>query len=387
MMTMNNTQKNNDNINQGVDSTEQNARGNIKDNIENNIKGDAQNNAAPIINPEPALAAAARAEQDKINNDSQSADVLPAIKESKVKEASEFGKVAVIYGGSGNERSVSLDSGAAVLQALQNQGVDATHFDPKHQDITELRDYDRVFNVLHGRGGEDGLLQGVLQWFDIPQTGSGILASALGMDKVRTKQLWQGCGLSTAPFSLLTAETDWQQVVNMLGLPLIIKPVHEGSSIGMTKVNHLDELPAAYATAVQCGDVVMAERWITGREFTIVIIDDESYPVIRLEPADITNFYDFEAKYNRNDTSYYIPCGLSAADEKHLQDLSLAAFRAVDAKGWGRIDAMQDEAGNFWLLEINTVPGMTSHSLVPMAAKARGMDFDSLCWHILAQTL
>ena len=387
MMTMNNTQKNNDNINQGVDSTEQNARGNIKDNIENNIKGDAQNNAAPIINPEPALAAAARAEQDKINNDSQSADVLPAIKESKVKEASEFGKVAVIYGGSGNERSVSLDSGAAVLQALQNQGVDASHFDPKHQDITELRDYDRVFNVLHGRGGEDGLLQGVLQWFDIPQTGSGILASALGMDKVRTKQLWQGCGLSTAPFSLLTAETDWQQVVNMLGLPLIIKPVHEGSSIGMTKVNHLDELPAAYATAVQCGDVVMAERWITGREFTIVIIDDESYPVIRLEPADITNFYDFEAKYNRNDTSYYIPCGLSAADEKHLQDLSLAAFRAVDAKGWGRIDAMQDEAGNFWLLEINTVPGMTSHSLVPMAAKARGMDFDSLCWHILAQTL
>ena len=387
MMTMNNTQKNNDNINQGVDSTEQNARGNIKDNIENNIKGDAQNNAAPIINPEPALAAAARAEQDKINNDSQSADVLPAIKESKVKEASEFGKVAVIYGGSGNERSVSLDSGAAVLQALQNQGVDATHFDPKHQDITELRQYDRVFNVLHGRGGEDGLLQGVLQWFNIPQTGSGILASALGMDKVRTKQLWQGCGLSTAPFSLLTADTDWQQVVNMLGLPLIIKPVHEGSSIGMTKVNNLDELPAAYATAVQCGDAVMAERWITGREFTIVIIDDEAYPVIRLEPADITNFYDFEAKYNRNDTSYYIPCGLSAADEKHLQDLSLAAFRAVDAKGWGRIDAMQDEAGNFWLLEINTVPGMTSHSLVPMAAKARGMDFESLCWHILAQTV
>ena len=173
----------------------------------------------------------------------------------------------------------------------------------------------------------------------------------------------------------------------MLGLPLIIKPVHEGSSIGMTKVNNLDELPAAYATAVQCGDAVMAERWITGREFTIVIIDDEAYPVIRLEPADITNFYDFDAKYNRNDTSYYFPCGLSDADEKHLQDLSLAAFRAVDAKGWGRIDAMQDEAGNFWLLEINTVPGMTSHSLVPMAAKARGMDFDALCWHILAQTL
>lgn len=301
--------------------------------------------------------------------------------------ASIFGKVAVIYGGNSNERSVSLDSGAAVLQALQNKGVDATHFDPKHQDISELHDYDRVFNVLHGRGGEDGVLQGMLQWLDIPQTGSGVLASALGMDKVRTKQLWQGCGLSTAPFSLLTADTDWQQVVNMLGLPLIIKPVHEGSSIGMTKVNHLDELPAAYATAVQCGDAVMAERWITGREFTIVIVDDEAYPVIRLEPADITNFYDFDAKYNRNDTSYYIPCGLSANEEKHLQELSLSAFRAVDAKGWGRIDAMQDQQGNFWLLEINTVPGMTSHSLVPMAAKARGMDFDSLCWHILAQTL
>ena len=383
-MTMNNTKENN-NIDEDGVNVEQNATDNSNSN--NNIKGNVQNNAAPIINPETALAAAAQAEQDKVANNSQSANTLPDIKESKVKEASEFGRVAVIYGGNSNERSVSLDSGAAVLQALQNQGFDATHFDPKHQDITELRQYDRVFNVLHGRGGEDGLLQGVLQWFDIPQTGSGILASALGMDKVRTKQLWQGCGLSTAPFSLLTADTDWQQVVNMLGLPLIIKPVHEGSSIGMTKVNNLDELPAAYATAVQCGDVVMAERWITGREFTIVIIDDEAYPVIRLEPADITNFYDFEAKYNRNDTSYYIPCGLSAADEKHLQDLSLAAFRAVDAKGWGRIDAMQDEAGNFWLLEINTVPGMTSHSLVPMAAKARGMDFESLCWHILAQTV
>lgn len=357
---------------------------NIDKRIDQSINADAK---TTITNPEPALAAAAQAEQDKIEGEQPKSNAVPSMANSKVKDASQFGKVAVICGGSSNERSVSLDSGAAVLQALQNQGVDATHFDPKEQDITELRQYDRVFNVLHGRGGEDGLLQGVLQWFNIPQTGSGILASALGMDKVRTKQLWQGCGLSTAPFSLLTADTDWQQVVNMLGLPLIIKPVHEGSSIGMTKVNNLDELPTAYATAVQCGDVVMAERWITGREFTIVIIDDEAYPVIRLEPADITNFYDFEAKYNRNDTSYYIPCGLSAADEKHLQALSLAAFRAVDAKGWGRIDAMQDEAGNFWLLEINTVPGMTSHSLVPMAAKARGMDFDSLCWHILAQTL
>ncbi len=355
-------------------------------NSNNKTNSNKDLDAVNIINPEPALAAAqTELDNDELLNNSHEGNTVV---ESKLKrDASIFGKVAVIYGGNSNERSVSLDSGAAVLQALQNQGVDAAHYDPKYQDITELRDYDRAFNVLHGRGGEDGLLQGVLQWLDIPQTGSGVLASALGMDKVRTKQLWQGCGLSTAPFSLLTAATDWQQVVNMLGLPLIIKPVHEGSSIGMTKVNHLDELPAAYATAVQCGDAVMAERWITGREFTIAIIDDEAYPVIRLEPADITNFYDFEAKYNRDDTSYYIPCGLGIAEEKHLQDLSLSAFRAVDAKGWGRIDAMQDEAGNFWLLEINTVPGMTSHSLVPMAAKARGIDFDSLCWHILAQTL
>ena len=250
---------------------------------------------AAINNPEPALAAAAQIEQGAGNTNQAEPKQLMSINDSRIQDASVFGRVAVVYGGSSNERSVSLDSGAAVLQALQNKGVDATHFDPKHQDITELRDYDRVFNVLHGRGGEDGVLQGMLQWLDIPQTGSGILASALGMDKVRTKQLWQGCGLSTAPFALLSADTDWQQVVNMLGLPLIIKPVHEGSSIGMTKVNHLDELPAAYATAIGCGDAVMAERWITGREFTIAIIDDEAYPVIRLELADITNFYDFEA--------------------------------------------------------------------------------------------
>lgn len=314
-----------------------------------------------------------------VNNASSQANVA--------KDPSVFGKVAVVYGGISNERDVSLDSGKAVLKALQSQGVDATHFDPKDQDVTELKNYDRVFNVLHGRGGEDGQLQGLLDWLQIPQTGSGVLASAIGMDKVRTKQLWQGCGLSTAPFAVLNKDTDWQQVVSALGLPLMVKPVHEGSSIGMSKVNTLDELPKAYEVASECGDVVMAEKWITGREFTIVIIDDEAYPVIRLQPADVSNFYDYEAKYNRNDTMYHIPCGLSEEEEKHLQELSLAAFKAVNAEGWGRVDAMQDEEGNFWLLEINTVPGMTSHSLVPMAAKARGMDFEDLCWHILAQTL
>lgn len=314
------------------------------------------------------------------NNDSTQANAA-------TKDPSVFGKVAVVYGGNSNERAVSLDSGSAVLKALQSQGIDATHFDPKNQDVTELKNYDRVFNVLHGRGGEDGQLQGLLDWLQIPQTGSGVLASAIGMDKVRTKQLWQGCGLSTAPFAVLNQDTDWQQVVSALGLPLMVKPVHEGSSIGMSKVNTLDELPKAFELASGCGDVVMAEKWITGREFTIVIIDDEAYPVIRLQPADVSNFYDYEAKYNRNDTMYHIPCGLTEEEETHLQELSLAAFRAVNAKGWGRVDAMQDEEGNFWLLEINTVPGMTSHSLVPMAAKARGMDFEQLCWHILAQTL
>ena len=314
------------------------------------------------------------------NNDSTQANAA-------TKDPSVFGKVAAVYGGNSNERAVSLDSGSAVLKALQSQGIDATHFDPKDQDVTELKNYDRVFNVLHGRGGEDGQLQGLLDWLQIPQTGSGVLASAIGMDKVRTKQLWQGCGLSTAPFAVLNQDTDWQQVVSALGLPLMVKPVHEGSSIGMSKVNTLDELPKAFELASGCGDVVMAEKWITGREFTIVIIDDEAYPVIRLQPADVSNFYDYEAKYNRNDTMYHIPCGLTEEEETHLQELSLAAFRAVNAKGWGRVDAMQDEEGNFWLLEINTVPGMTSHSLVPMAAKACGMDFEQLCWHILAQTL
>lgn len=298
-----------------------------------------------------------------------------------------FGKVAVVCGGNSNEREVSLNSGMAVLKALQSKGVDASQFDPKTQNIVELQGYDRVFNVLHGRGGEDGQLQGVLDWLNIAQTGSGVLASALGMDKVRTKQLWQGCQLPTAPFAVLNEHSNWQQIVDTLGLPLMVKPIHEGSSIGMSKVTHVDELPKAYQTAAGCGDKVMAEKWIEGQEFTIAIIDGTARPVIRLEPADTNTFYDYEAKYQRNDTSYHIPCGLDAAAESHLQQLSEQAFAAVGAAGWGRIDAMQDAAGNFWLLEINTVPGMTDHSLVPMAAKAGGMDFADLCLHILSQTL
>lgn len=298
-----------------------------------------------------------------------------------------FGKVAVLFGGHSAEREVSLNSGKAVLAALQGAGVDADGFDPAHREVSELAAYDRAFIVLHGRGGEDGQIQGLLEWMQIPYTGSGVLASALGMDKARTKQLWLGCQLPTADYRLLNAESDFAAVVADLGLPLIIKPVHEGSSIGMSKVNRANELAAAYQAASQHDAVVMAERWITGREFTVVILAGQALPVIRLQPPADAAFYDYQAKYLRNDTTYGIPSGLSASEETELQRLALRAFNAVGATGWGRIDAMQDEQGRFWLLEINTVPGMTDHSLVPMAAAATGLSFPQLCLSILSQTL
>lgn len=299
----------------------------------------------------------------------------------------DFGKVAVLLGGHSAEREVSLNSGQAVLDALLQQGIDAEAFDPAVRSITQLQDYDRAFIVLHGRGGEDGQIQGLLEWLNIPYTGSGVLASALGMDKARTKQLWQGCDLPTAPYQLLNQHTDFKQVVDTLGLPLIIKPVHEGSSIGMSKVETLEQLQPAYVQAAVHDAVVMAESWITGREFTVVILNGEALPVIRLQPPEDAAFYNYEAKYQRNDTTYGIPCGLSMQEEQQLQALALRAFEAVGATGWGRIDAMQDEQGNFWLLEVNTVPGMTDHSLVPMAAKAVGHSFGQLCQLILQQTL
>ena len=302
-------------------------------------------------------------------------------------DQAKFGKVAVLFGGTSAERDVSLNSGGAVLAALQGAGVDAHAFDPAERPIAELQGFDRAFIVLHGRGGEDGQIQGLLEWMKIPYTGSGVLASALGMDKARTKQLWQGCGLPTAPYRLLDADTDFSQVAIELGLPVIIKPVHEGSSIGMSKVSSLDEFESAYQTAAKHDAVVMAERWITGREFTCVILGGQALPVIRLQPPQDAAFYDYQAKYLRNDTTYGIPCGLSAEEEATLQGLALRAFNAVGATGWGRIDAMQDQDGNFWLLEVNTVPGMTDHSLVPMAAAATGLSFPALCLTILSQTL
>lgn len=305
----------------------------------------------------------------------------------KASSMQDYGKVAVVCGGYSAEREVSLNSGASVLKALQEVGIDAHHFDPKETPVTELSKFDRVFNVLHGRGGEDGQLQGLLSWLNIPNTGSGVLASAIGMDKIRTKQLWLGSDVPTMPYEVLTKETNWDKVVEKIGLPLIVKPVHEGSSIGMSKVNSKEELPVAFNKANEHDSVVMAEKWITGNEYTAVIIAGKVYPIIRLQPAKTVEFYDYEAKYTRDDTVYGIPCGLSPEQEKTMQEKALQAFNAVGASGWGRVDVMQDTNGDMWFLEVNTVPGMTSHSLVPMAAAAEGIDFKTLCVMILDQTL
>lgn len=300
-------------------------------------------------------------------------------------DVKKFGKVAVLLGGTAAERPISLISGKAVLEALQAAGVQAEAFDPAERPVAELAHYDRAFIVLHGRGGEDGTMQGLLELMKIPYTGSAVLASALGMDKARTKQLWIGCGLPTPKYARLQAGMDFTKVINELGLPLMIKPSHEGSSIGMCKVMKSEELPEAFANAAKYDSEIIAERWITGSEYTVSILGDRALPVIRMKTD--RNFYDFEAKYQRNDTKYLIPCGLSAEKEKELQALALEAFRAVGCEGWGRVDAMMDEDGRFWLLEVNTVPGMTDHSLVPMAAKAAGHSFQDLVLAILAQTL
>lgn len=303
----------------------------------------------------------------------------------KALDVKQFGRVAVLFGGTAAERPISLISGAAVLKALQAAGVDAHGFDPAERDIVEVQGFDRAFIVLHGRGGEDGVIQGVLEQFGVPYTGSGVMASAIGMDKARTKQLWLGCGLPTPTYRRLQAGMDFQTVVDALGLPLMVKPAREGSSIGMAKVYSVDELARAYEVAAEHDGEVIAEHFIEGSEYTVAILHERALPVIRMIPA--KDFYDFEAKYQRNDTQYRIPCGLAAEEEQQLQQIALEAFQVLGARGWGRIDAMRDRDGRFWLLEINTVPGMTDHSLVPMAAKAAGMDFTDLVLAILAGTL
>ncbi len=298
-----------------------------------------------------------------------------------------FGRVAVLMGGWSRERPVSLRSGAAVLQALVEAGVDAHGVDVDRQVDRVLRagGYDRVFNVLHGTGGEDGTIQGLLEVLGLPYTGSGVAASAVSMDKLLSKRIWRSAGLPTPPFLRLTADSDWARVADTLGLPLMVKPVSEGSSIGMTRVETVAELPAAWRRAAAGGGEVMAEAWVEGGEYTVAIVDGAALPVICVETP--RGFYDYEAKYRADDTRYLCPCGLDADTEDAVQRLALSAFRTLGARGWGRVDVLRDGQGKFWLIELNTVPGMTDHSLVPKAAAAAGMDFTALVLRILATTL
>lgn len=296
-----------------------------------------------------------------------------------------FGKVAVLFGGRSGEREVSLKSGSAVLAALQRQGVDAHAFDPATQELSALKAYDRAFIALHGRFGEDGTIQGALELMDIPYTGSGVMASALGMDKWRTKLLWTAAGVTTPNYVLMDDSSHVENVVTALGLPLFVKPANEGSSIGVSKVKQAGDLTVAYTLAKQSDPLVIAEQFVGGGEYTVGILGDTALPIVRIVPKN--EYYDYEAKYLRDDTEYLCPCGLSAEQEKQIQAEALQAFKVLGCKGWGRVDFLMDEAGKHYFLEVNTSPGMTDHSLVPMAAKAAGMDFDALVVRILQQTL
>lgn len=300
----------------------------------------------------------------------------------------QFGKVAVLMGGWSSERVVSLNSGQAVLDALLASGIDAHGVDVKRE--TVLQDlqsgqYDRAFNILHGPGGEDGVIQGMLEILGIPYTGSGVLASALTMDKLRTKQMLESQGLPTPAYMVLDEDTDFEYVVASLGLPLMVKPVLEGSSIGMSRVDEAEQLQAAWHTASQFDGAVIAEQWIEGKEYTVAILGQQTLPVICLETP--RAFYDYEAKYQTNDTQYICPCGLGEQEEAQLQRLALSAFNALDVKGWGRVDILCNQQGQPYVIELNTVPGMTDHSLVPMAAKAVDIDFKQLVVKILETTL
>jgi D-alanine-D-alanine ligase len=300
-----------------------------------------------------------------------------------VTSASEFGRVAVLLGGTSSEREISLKSGNACLAALLKRNVDAHPFDPKDKPIAELvtRKFDRVFIALHGPGGEDGTLQGALEFLGLPYTGSGVMGSAIGMDKLRTKRLAQAVGIPTTDYMVLRSPADLDNCIERLGLPMIVKPATQGSSVGMTKVEKADQLLGAYQAAAMLEPDVFAEPWITGGEYTVAILQGRALPSIRIEtPA---TFYDYQAKYFRTDTKYHCPSGLSTEAEKHLANLAQATFTAVGAEGWGRADFMMDKAGKPYLLEINTVPGMTDHSLVPMAARALDINFEQLVWQVL----
>ena len=301
----------------------------------------------------------------------------------RASDPDEFGRVAVLLGGDSSEREISLLSGSAVLAALGRRGVAAEAFDPRERALSELIEqrFDRVWIALHGPGGEDGTIQGALEYLGIPYTGSGVAGSAIGMDKLRTKRLAQAIGVASPDTVELRGPQDFELALERLRLPLIVKPATQGSSIGMTKVESPQALPAAYAAAAAVDRSVFAEPWITGREYTVALLQGGALPSIRIETPQ--GFYDYQAKYFRDDTRYFCPSGLSQPAEQHLQSLAVAAFEAASGEGWGRADFMMDAAGRPLLLEVNTVPGMTGHSLVPMAARAAGIDFDELVWRVL----
>lgn len=294
-----------------------------------------------------------------------------------------IGRVGVLLGGTSSEREISLQSGGAVVKALEEAGIEHVAIDVGPNAIDDIRaaKIDRAFLALHGAGGEDGRIQAVLEYLQIPYTGSGVQASALAMDKLRTKQLFRGVGLSTPDYAVLTDACNWNTTLADLGGEVMVKPAHEGSSIGMSRVNTPEGLATAFEEAAQFDGSVIAESLIVGAEYTVAILGREALPPIKLETDH--KFYDFNAKYIAEDTRYLCPCGLSAEKEAELKSLALAAFNTVGCEGWGRVDVMADQDQNFYLLEVNTAPGMTSHSLVPMAAKVSGLSFAELVSTIL----
>lgn len=301
--------------------------------------------------------------------------------------AQKLGRVGVLFGGTSAEREVSLKSGAAVCQALTDAGVNVVALDLADNAVEQIiaAKLDRAFIALHGVGGEDGRMQALLDFLNIPYTGSGVEASAIAMDKLRTKQIWRGMPLPTPDFVELSETCDWSATLNELGGEAMVKPAHEGSSIGMSRVASADELQQAFVDAARYDSKVLAERLIVGAEYTVAILNGEALPPIKLETDH--SFYDYEAKYVTGDTRYLCPCGLTDDSEQELQALALQAFNSVGCKTWGRVDFMADENGRFTLLEVNTVPGMTATSLVPMAAKARGIGFEQLVLSVLLATL
>ena len=296
---------------------------------------------------------------------------------------SDFGKVAVLMGGRSAEREISLMSGTAVLEALRRRGVDAHRFDPAERPLEDLKreGFARVYIALHGRYGEDGTVQGALELMGIPYTGSGVMASALAMDKWRTKLIWLAVGIPTPRFRMLDAATEWDALASELGLPLVVKPAREGSTIGLSKVKAAAELPAAYALAAEHDALVMAEQFIEGEELTASILGETALPLVRIQPA--TDLYDYEAKYFSDETRYFCPSGIAPEQERRIQALSLEAYRILGCRGWGRVDVMLTARNEPYFLEANTSPGMTAHSLVPMAAREAGIGFDELAVRIL----